>query len=141
MSAVVELDGERTAELEAAALTAMENAYAPYSSFSVGAALLDADGRIHLGCNIENASLGLSICAERVALFSAVAGGAREFSAVAIATGADELTPPCGACRQVLYEFAPDLTILLINRNGKRARYQLKELMPLAFTDYRHEDG
>ncbi len=133
-------DDERAKELENAALEAMKNSYAPYSTFPVGAALLDAQGRVHLGCNVENASLGLSVCAERVAVFRAVADGAREFTAVAIATTSDTLTPPCGACRQVLYEFAPELVILLINSKGERARYRLKELMPLAFTDYRAGD-
>ncbi len=140
MAADRQLAKAQAEELEVKALEVMERAYAPYSSFQVGTALLDREGTIHLGCNVENASLGLSICAERVALFRAVADGSRRFAAIAIATAADELTPPCGACRQVLYEFAPDLVILLVNRKGEKARYRLKELMPLAFTDYRREE-
>lgn len=125
--------------LEEAALSAMAKAYAPYSGFRVGAALLDREGRIHLGCNVENASLGLSICAERNAVFHAVAEGAREYQAVAIATDSDELTPPCGACRQVLLEFAPELEVRMVNSKGESRSYGLGELLPFAFHDFRRE--
>lgn len=123
--------------LSEAALAALERAHAPYSGFQVGAALLDAQGGIHTGCNVENASLGLSSCAERNAVFRAVAEGRRDFRALVIATTAEELTPPCGACRQVLVEFAPDLEILLVNTNGQRERHALGELLPRAFLDFR----
>lgn len=134
------IDEAVTKSLEEAALAVLHHAHAPYSKFRVGAALLDDTGEIHLGCNVENASLGLSSCAERNAVFRAVAEGRREFTAVAIATEAEELTPPCGACRQVLLEFAPRLKILLVNSHGQREWHCLDELLPLAFHDFRRED-
>lgn len=113
-----------------AAWNARQNAYAPYSSFAVGAALLAADGRIFTGCNVENLSYGLTCCAERVAVGSAVAGGAREF--VAMAVVADTQTPvsPCGACRQVMTEFSIP-TVILANRD-QRLELSLAELLPRA---------
>jgi cytidine deaminase len=133
------IDDSTARGLEGAALSVLSHAWAPYSRFRVGAALLDAEGRIHVGCNVENASLGLSICAERSAVFRAVAEGAREFVAVAIASDAETLTPPCGACRQVLLEFAPHLQVLLVNSRGERRSHSLEELLPLAFHDFRVE--
>lgn len=122
-----------TDPLEAAALAARENAHAPYSEFRVGAAIEDAGGRVHTGCNIENATYGLTLCAERVAVFKAISEGAREFRRIAIAADTDTLTPPCGACRQILWEFCGDIEIVLVNRRGKREVLRLKELLPRAF--------
>jgi cytidine deaminase len=119
--------------LAAAALAARENAHAPYSNFRVGAALEDASGRVHTGCNVENATYGLTLCAERVAVFKAVSEGARSFRRMAIAADTDTLTPPCGACRQILWEFCGDIEILLVNPRGKSEALQLKDLFPRAF--------
>lgn len=105
-------------------------AYAPYSKFHVGVALLGKDGRIFTGCNVENISYGLTICAERNAVSSAVAAGCREFTKIAIATDTKEPASPCGACRQVLAEFNPDLEILLANFHGKSITFSLSELLP-----------
>src|SRR5512143_1656619 len=97
-----------------AALAARENAFAPFSKFKVGAAVEDEDGGIHTGCNVENATYGLTVCAERVALFKAISEGARKFRRVAVAADTEVLTPPCGACRQVLWEFCGDVEIVLV---------------------------
>jgi len=119
--------------LEAAALAVRANAFAPVSHFQVGAALEDADGRIHTGCNVENATYGLTVCAERVAVFKAISEGVRRFRRIAIAADTDDLTPPCGACRQILWEFCGDIEITLVNPRGKAEKVQLKELFPRAF--------
>jgi cytidine deaminase len=128
-------------ELIEAALQARARAYAPYSSFPVGAALRDHDGVVHTGVNVENASLGLSICAERNAVFAAVAAGARAFEAVAIVAGDGTPTPPCGACRQVLGEFAADLRVLLATPSGTVVVHRLSELQPFPFRTFRGEEG
>ena len=122
-----------TDPLHAAALTARENAHAPYSKFRVGAALEDTGGRVHTGCNVENATYGLTLCAERVAVFKAISEGAREFRRIAVAADTDTLTPPCGACRQILWEFCGDVPVTLVNLRGKSETWQLKELFPRAF--------
>lgn len=116
-----------------AALAAREHAHAPYSHFRVGAALEDEAGRIHTGCNVENASYGLTICAERVAMFKAISEGARKFRRIAIVADTDTLTPPCGACRQILWEFCGDLEIVLGNPRGNSETLRLKDLFPRAF--------
>lgn len=118
-----------------AATHARNNAYAPYSNFTVGAAVLCASGRIHVGCNVENATYGLAICAERVAIASMVAHGDREPLAIAIVTGASAPTPPCGMCRQTLAEFAPDMPVYLASTApGTMARAtSLAKLLPDAF--------
>jgi cytidine deaminase len=116
-----------------AALAVRANAFAPFSKFQVGAAVEDADGRIHTGCNVENATYGLTICAERVAIFKAISEGVRAFRRIAVAADTDVLTPPCGACRQILWEFCGDIEIILVNPRGKSETYQLKELFPKPF--------
>ena len=119
--------------LLAAALAVRENAFAPFSKFKVGAAVEDESGRIHTGCNVENATYGLTVCAERVAIFKAISEGARQFKRVAVAADTDALTPPCGACRQILWEFCGDVEIALVNPRGKIETYRLKELFPKPF--------
>jgi cytidine deaminase len=122
-----------TDPLATSALAARENAHAPYSKFRVGAALEDTGGRIHTGCNVENATYGLTLCAERVAVFKAISEGAREFRRIAIAADTDTLTPPCGACRQILWEFCGDIEMVLLNPRGKSEVLRLKDLFPRAF--------
>jgi cytidine deaminase len=122
-----------TDSLQAAALAARENAHAPYSKFRVGVALEDTTGRVHTGCNIENATYGLTLCAERVAVFKAISEGVREFRRIAVAADTETLTPPCGACRQILWEFCGDIEIVLLNPRGKSETLRLKELFPRAF--------
>jgi cytidine deaminase len=116
-----------------AALNARQNAHAPFSHFKVGAALQDSAGRIHTGCNVENASYGLTLCAERVAVFKAVSEGARQFRRVAVVADTDTLTPPCGACRQILWEFCGDVELVLSNLYGKTETLRLKDLFPRPF--------
>ena len=116
-----------------AALAVRANAFAPFSKFQVGAAVEDADGRIHTGCNVENATYGLTVCAERVAIFKAISEGVRAFRRVAVAADTEVLTPPCGACRQILWEFCGDVEIILVNPRGKSESYQLKDLFPKPF--------
>lgn len=118
------------------AFAAMDRAYAPYSNFKVGAALLSADGSITEGCNVENASFPAGMCAERSAIGAAVARGNRAFEAIVIATEAEEPTPPCGICRQVLEEFSPHLLVMAFTRDGREARWTLDELLPRAFTPH-----
>jgi cytidine deaminase len=116
-----------------AALAVRAHAFAPYSKFQVGAALEDSDGRIHTGCNVENATYGLTVCAERVAIFKAISEGVRQFRRIAISADTDTLTPPCGACRQILWEFCGDIEIILVNPRGKTESLQLKDLFPKPF--------
>jgi cytidine deaminase len=116
-----------------AARQARRRAHAPFSGFKVGAAIETADGAIVTGCNIENASYGLTMCAERVAIFKALSEGHRGFRRIAVVTGAASPTPPCGACRQLLWEFGGDLEVILANLRRETARYRLGELLPHAF--------
>ena len=126
------IDPEKDAR--AAALAALEHAYAPYSGFRVGAALVGDDGSVASACNVENAAYPAGICAERGALSSAVALGHRVFTLLVIATEAEEVTPPCGMCRQMLAEFAPTLPIVSITRAGLEQHWTLRELLPHPFT-------
>jgi cytidine deaminase len=131
---VTEVDDERLDELLRAARASLPNAYAPYSRFHVGAAILSEDGAVRAGVNIENASYPLSVCAERNAVAAMVVAGARRIEAVAVATDADTPTPPCGGCRQVLWEFAgADTPVVAEGARGVRARWRLGELLPHAF--------
>jgi cytidine deaminase len=123
------------ADLMAAALAARAHAHAPYSKFQVGAALQTADGRIFTGCNVESSSYGLTTCAERVALFKAISEGAHTFRRMAIAADSPQLTPPCGACRQVLRDHCDDLEIILCNSRGESRTVLLSELFPQPFHD------
>jgi cytidine deaminase len=118
-----------------AAKQARENAHAPYSNFRVGAALRSASGRIFGGCNVENATYGLTMCAERVAIFKAVSEGERGFSAIAVVTDTEVLTPPCGACRQLIWEFCGDIPVSMANLKGKIEVMQMRELFPRPFDD------
>jgi cytidine deaminase len=121
--------------LLAAARGIRSRAHAPYSGFLVGAAVLDERGRIHVGCNVENASYGLTVCAERNAVAAAVASGARAVSAIAVITAARPLASPCGACRQVLAEFGDaDTVVLLAGPRGPGVEHRLGALLPEAFT-------
>ena len=116
-----------------AAWMAKRHAYAPYSNFQVGAALISEDGRVITGCNIESSSYSLTICAERVAIFKAISEGITEFSSIYIATDTDEACPPCGACRQVLWDLAGDILVVMINKHGFTKTAQLHQLLPDAF--------
>ncbi len=125
----------RRSALIAAARAVRRQAHAPYSKFRVGAAVLDERGRLHVGCNVENASYGLTVCAERNAVAAAVAAGARSIRAVAVASGAHPPASPCGACRQVIAELgAPDTEILLVGPRGAGEQTTLAALLPRAFT-------
>ena len=117
-----------------AARAARERALAHYSGFKVGAAIETADGTIVTGCNIENASYGLTVCAERVAMFKALSEGYRAFVRIAVVADTSEPTSPCGACRQVLWEFAPDLEVTLANLTATVGRHRLADLLPHAFS-------
>jgi len=126
-----------TADLEAlvrAALNVRDNAHAPYSGFSVGAALRSFNGRVFVGVNVENAAFPSGTCAERSALCAAVSAGERRFSDIVIVTDADNPAAPCGTCRQALAEFGLDLDVLLVSVKGVRRGYTLRELLPAAFT-------
>ena len=119
--------------LISAARRARENAHAPYSNFRVGAALRATSGRIFGGCNVENATYGLTVCAERIAIFKAISEGERGFDAIAVVTDTDKLTPPCGACRQLIWEFCGDVPVILANLKGKTEVIPMRELFPKPF--------
>jgi cytidine deaminase len=120
-------------KLIAAARAARENAHAPYSNFRVGAAVRAKSGRVFTGCNVENASYGLTCCAERVAIFKAISEGERGFDAIAVVTDTETLTPPCGACRQIIWEFCGDVEVVMANLKGKVERERAGKLLPRPF--------
>ena len=119
--------------LIAAARAAREHALAQFSHFKVGAAVQSKSGRIFTGCNIENASYGLTLCAERVAIFKALSEGERGFEAVAVVTDSETLTPPCGACRQIIWEFCGDAEVILANLSGQVEVHRMSALLPKPF--------
>ncbi|MEQ1759332.1 MAG: cytidine deaminase [Vicinamibacterales bacterium] len=123
----------RANTLVAAARKARRRAHARYSNFKVGAALETADGTIITGCNIENATYGLTVCAERVAMFKAISEGHRKFTRIAVVADTEAPTPPCGPCRQILWEFGGDLEVVMANLRRETARLQLADLLPLPF--------
>ncbi len=128
-------------ELIAQAKDARRWAHAPYSNFSVGAALLSSDGRLFTGCNVENSTYGLSMCAERVAIFKAISEGVLEIARVAVVTDHEHIAPPCGCCRQMIWEFASDETeVILANLSGDVRKYRIRDLLPEAF-DARFLEG
>ena len=116
-----------------AAIRAREQAHAPFSRFRVGAAVADEHGRIHTGCNIENATYGLTMCAERLAVFKAISEGARRVIRIAVAADTDRLTPPCGACRQILWEFCGSAELTLANLNGRQETMSVEDIFPRPF--------
>ena len=127
------LDAEILDKLVIAAADARKRAYAPYSKFTVGAAVMSAGGRIFTGCNIENVSFGATVCAERVAMFSAVAAGYRDLVAIAITGPGESPIAPCGICRQVMGELAPDAMVIMVAEGGARETSSVAELLPRAF--------
>lgn len=128
-------------ELLKQATEAQKNAYAPYSKFPVGAAIMTKSGRVFTGCNVENASYSLSNCAERTAVFKAVSAGYTEFTAIAIAVSIEELASPCGACRQVLVEFGLDIDVIMGNNKGQYKVMTSKDLLPYCFTNKQLDDN
>ena len=122
-----------TDDLLAAARRARENAVAPFSNFQVGAALRTADGQVVTGCNVENATYGLTVCAERVAVFKAVSDGVSGFTHVVVVADTEAPTPPCGACRQILWEFGGNIEIVLASMIAEKGKHRLKDLLPLPF--------
>jgi cytidine deaminase len=130
------MGGARMSENEtliSAAKLARENAHAPFSKFRVGAAVRATSGRIFGGCNVENATYGLTVCAERIAIFKAISEGERGFDAISVVTDTDVLTPPCGACRQLIWEFCGDVPVILANLKGKSEIMRMKDLFPKPF--------
>jgi cytidine deaminase len=120
-------------ELIVEAEKARKNAYAPYSNFAVGAAVETESGDIYIGCNVESASYGLTVCAERVAIWKGISRGEKRFSRIAVVVDTEELTPPCGVCRQIIWEFCGDVPVILSNLHGKTETIMMSELLPRAF--------
>ncbi len=110
-----------------------ERAYAPYSNFKVGAAVETEDGDVYTGCNVESASYGLTVCAERVAIWKGISRGETKFSRIAVVVDTEDLTPPCGVCRQIIWEFCGDVPVILSNLHGKKETLMMGELLPRAF--------
>ncbi len=124
---------ESVGELIAAATAVREKAFAPYSNFRVGAAVKSARGAVYTGCNVESASFGLTVCAERVAIWKAVSEGESDFTEIVIVTDTKKLTPPCGVCRQIIWEFCGDVPVTMATCEGKEETISMKELLPRAF--------
>ena len=120
-------------ELIEAATDVRNRAHAPYSNFKVGAAVETEDGEVYTGCNVESASYGLTVCAERVAIWKGISEGVSKFGRIAVVVDTEELTPPCGVCRQIIWEFCGDVPVILSNLHGKSERIQMSELLPRAF--------
>jgi len=127
------MDPQQQERLLETAWRSRENAVSKRSGFAVGAAIEGEDGRIFGGCNVENSTYGLTVCAERVAIWKALSEGVRRFRAVAVVTGAEDPTPPCGACRQILWEFAGDVPVVSATTGGRRKTYRMSELLPEPF--------
>jgi cytidine deaminase len=123
----------KIADLIREAKAARNNARAPYSQFKVGAALETRQGKTYSGCNVENSTYGLTVCAERVAVWKALSEGASQFRRMAVVADTQALTPPCGACRQIIWEYCGDIEILLANLQGEKATYQMSQLFPAPF--------
>ena len=136
------MSGDDTQALIAAAARARERAVAPFSNFRVGAAVETEDGKVFTGCNVESASYGLTVCAERVAIWKALSEGERRFKRLAIVADTKNLTPPCGTCRQIIWEFCRDATIVLANQRGSTETLSVSDLIPRAFdARFLKEDG
>ena len=129
------MDGKMDERLMRLALEARERSYSPYSHFPVGAALECSDGTVFTGCNIENAAYGLTICAERTAIFKAISEGHRDFKRIVIAGKSEDYCVPCGSCRQVMQEFAPQMEVICLNGKGEAKHFALKELLPYGFDE------
>ena len=127
------MNDENLKNLIEAAGNVREKAFAPYSNFRVGAAVQTRNGKVYTGCNIENASYGLTMCAERVAIFKAISEGEKEFTSLAVVADTEDLTPPCGSCRQIIWEFCGDVPVTLSNLQGKTETVPMSELLPRAF--------
>jgi cytidine deaminase len=126
-------NNEQELRLIEAAKEVRERAYAPFSNFKVGASVSTDDGKIYTGCNVESASFGLTVCAERVAIWKAVSEGQMKFKQVAVVVDTEELTPPCGVCRQIIWEFCGDVPVTLANLHGQSETVQMRDLLPRAF--------
>ncbi len=124
---------EKQEELIKTAREVREKAHAPFSKFKVGAAVLTKDGEVFSGCNVESASYGLTVCAERVAIWKAISEGINEFTHIAVVVDTKRLTPPCGTCRQIIWEFCGDIPVTLANLDGDVETMQMRELLPRAF--------
>jgi cytidine deaminase len=124
---------EQVEPLIEAAKRARMQSVAPFSNFFVGAAVRAADGKVYTGCNVESASYGLTVCAERVAIWKALSEGERQFTELAVVADTDTLTPPCGTCRQIIWEFARNAKIVFANLNGKSEEFHIADLLPRAF--------
>jgi cytidine deaminase len=127
------LSEEQFRPLIEAANKARLHSVAPFSEFLVGAAVKTADGKVYTGCNVESASYGLTVCAERVAIWKALSEGEKHFTELAVVADTETLTPPCGTCRQIIWEFARDATIVFANLNGKSEVFHMRDLLPSAF--------